>query len=299
MSFRQARDYLESRRIASVENCIGILDILRSMMKAITILDEFADKENRADYAALFRKEIADAGGLWNINNNRGYMSTKLEYMAMDLIGYMFPVNDFNLTEEFDSAWLLNIEPHGAWWSYDEFYECLNDPESFCNEEPILIFAKCLDAQVEPNYWPKLIEHFAWPNRIPKSAYESTLDFDLEKFHRLLKRRKIGEFADVLKVVFHDTGSIFLDICYDEGWEPVPLTNENIRELAKSWNNAQEYLKKIAEAQRMVDANPGLYMKILDAWDRCTVFEHHQEKPNQKTLAQIWTEEYERLRVRV
>lgn len=83
----------------------------------------------------------------------------------------------------------------------------------------------------------------------------------------------VRDFPIALRIMAHETDSIFLDISYD--WEGPPLdytwTPETITNLTEQWNTAKRLLRTLKTVEQKLEQHPHYWSTIFTCWDSmCT-----------------------------
>lgn len=284
VDYKQARDYLTSRRMPTFHDARSVLERLGEVAQAAEVLKELKpDKEWKGSLGRLF-----------SFNVERGEI-LEVEEDAISAVGELFPIRqdvmeDAILNLEEGQPLFIDIEPQGVSWSFDGFYEYANEPEGFDDRASVIVMAWSLDTQLEKEVWELLAERFGWPERIPRCIEMSTDGFDVDKLEKLLDEKGLSEFKDVFTIVWQNTGSHFFDISMDE-CDPIDFSIESVRALQEEWENAQLYLTSLNKAIERAAQDPGVLEVVIDTWDACCQFNEH---PKGRTLMEIFTNERRR-----
>jgi hypothetical protein len=282
VSFRQAAAALRRRSLPEVTGALESLYRLQVTTTSVQVIREFPADEIPEYPSAANLLSLLEAPN----------QCLPIEAAAFNALVSAIPLNDWYMEEG-----LLNLEsgekfeifilPQGFPWTFDEFYDLIGDADSY-PEAPVLMLAKFLDAQVDPEYWKIAIEHYGWP-MMPRSVQRSgPKQFNLDRFFGMLDKLSLPEFKVPFQMVWGTTGNPFLDWDYEEAsTNSAPYTIESIRALKQIWRDAKPILVEYMLAEQ--HASPETLEQVIRAWDRCMKYEKPVPRP--RTLLEIMTGE--------
>ena len=238
ISFQQAKRGLQRRKAPSLDTALNALGSLHVAGVSAAILQEFGE----ADIPGLAAEELDRMleGEL---------LCTELIGKAFTRIESCFPVWP-ELEENF-----INMEMEGEFgfciellyfpWSGDDFDEQLEEMKFDTNQRGYFL-ALFLWLDVGMDIWLEGIEHFTWPEYLPRciSSERKMTGFNWDKFERQMKKAGLDDFLKLFVSMGKETGNPFLDWtaeeCYESGYA---YTLENVRFLREKWQAAQPYIE--------------------------------------------------------
>lgn len=121
--------------------------------------------------------------------------------------------------------------------------------------------------------WARIQESLGPTITVPRCFLDPKhrCEFDFDLFVRLCQQHPapIRTFPDVIRILAHDTGSIFLDISYDYDM-PDPgytWTREDILTLQRQWRLATRLLRTMQRTVTQLKARPQAWSVIFACWD--------------------------------
>lgn len=192
-----------------------------------------------------------------------------VEEKGVALLGKLMPINEDALLEYLQEddrdSWVIPIQCVNLAGSWDEFGEILMEPEHLSPSWAAILFAhllvyECDDASV----WERASLAFGWPVTGASNDSWIRLHLDGEKFLASLEAEGLGDWKAAFLMAMHSTGSIFLDMSYDDsGLEAFDLTLENVQALAQEWKTGKEIIETAERAALAAQQNPQQYARAL------------------------------------
>jgi hypothetical protein len=188
--------------------------------------------------------------------------------LTLGLLQKVFPIDEDIVYQDmlegegegFPSIW---IYPQYTAFTGDDIEEMLQSPQDQSQELSAILFFILFDHQLGEEAWADLKTHFGWPvDYIDILGRDDYVDDKV--LARLLKEEGLYPFFDLWLSVAYATGNPFIDFDEygnDRQWE---LTYKNILFLKKEWDEAQEILDNCKEAERMVEEDPNVLLKVAE-----------------------------------
>jgi hypothetical protein len=90
----------------------------------------------------------------------------------------------------------------------------------------------------------------------------------------------VSEFPTILQILYHNTGSIFLDIsyCYETPDHPYTWTEHDIHDLTTQWTFARQLTRAWVRTAKRLEKQPQYWQHIFACWQRMC---EHQSRNDQ------------------
>lgn len=257
-SLAQAVVYLKKQHDLTVASAIDSLTTLHRSLGVTTVYQQCFPRQYTRHLATV---TIAQP---WEI-------CEQLLHSFTDLVSRKyFPVNNWDLE-----------------WVHEQFPTIPIPLENFDVESefehvelPIQIAAAISGHYSYAPTWATIQESLGSTITVPRCFLDPKhrCEFDFDLFARLCQQHPapIRTFPDVIRILAHDTGSIFLDISYDYDM-PDPgytWTRKNILELHRQWRLAQRLLGTMHRTVTQLQARPQSWSVIFACWD--TICQSHR-----------------------
>lgn len=166
----------------------------------------------------------------------------------------------------------------------DYYYPLI--PVAFCgyssdaelSEEPlpIQILASLVDGYEDVPAWEtlqaNLLPGTPAPLTLTPPASAPRWTCDGARLSRLCRRHGgvLALLPSALAVMAHDTGTIFLDLDPESGFEnDYVWCDDHLRDLRDQWTRAKRFLDGLTRFTKALTQRPRLWIDVLTVWNRC------------------------------
>ncbi|MEK7761629.1 MAG: hypothetical protein AAB433_08625, partial [Nitrospirota bacterium] len=216
---------------------------LRTFHERTTILDTFQ---------ALFPQHARQAIQKAMIASPAHLHEHLLETMMPLVNTHHFPVDEWDIVQVLDTFPMIPI----AAINFDE--------ESELEEEYLAtrIAATMTGYYSNAPSWKDIQQVLGSAIQVPScftdSQHNCRVNFGIFSEHCQQHRPPVSDFPTILRIMYHDTGTLFLDISYcnevpDHGYT---WTKQDIHDLTEQWTRAQQLTKTWIRTAKRLDAQP-------------------------------------------
>jgi hypothetical protein len=204
--------------------------------------------------------------------------------LVLNLLARLFPIDEDIVYEDmyqgegdgFPAIWIF---PQYYTFLYDDIEDMIQNPEDAGPGLSPILFFILFDQQFGKETWDTFKDHFGWPvDYIEAPDRDSYLDNGA--LARLFRKNGLAPFYDLFMACAYATGNPFIDFDEygnDRQWD---LTLKNILFLKRQWELAQPILENCKEAERMVEEDPKVLIKVAKII--CQSFRHRKTKKGQE-----------------
>lgn len=213
--------------------------------------------------------------------------------LALEKIYAKCPLNTDHIEEQllnYEGELFLMPEQIGFPYSLDELYEMLGEGPDSLLDMPLEWFVIALGGNLDWEHLELLLERYPiWNVGLEDLPGDGVLDWP--KFEKALKRAGLAEFAAAFRVIWRDTGNIYLDFDpYGEeawDWELPDFAPEGVRRLSDEYQKAMPLVSAHHEALQRIQQEPEIYRKLVRIMKRCL----KDTKQQAKTLLDVFAGE--------
>ncbi len=246
---------LKNTEVISVPSCLEYLEERERDFCIVNTFHEIFPRRFRTAAAALPHRSIKEA-------------AEQLQEEFIKLVEqHYFPLDSW------DTEWIRDRFPFIP--IHLENYDCESEFEEV--PLPICIAAAWVGhysyAPTWTNIQEELSEHATIPRCFLNPQHRCNVQF-LDFRRRCARRRfPISGFPQVIDILGHCTGSLFLDISYDceSPDHPYQWNKRDLKALARQWKRAQLMQEAMNNTTKALLDNPSAWETIFSCWsDLCT-----------------------------
>lgn len=246
---------LKNTEVISVPSCLEYLEERERDFCIVNTFHEIFPRRFRTAAAALPHRSIKEA-------------AEQLQEEFIKLVEqHYFPLDSW------DTEWIRDRFPFIP--IHLENYDCESEFEEV--PLPICIAAAWVGhysyAPTWTNIQEELSEHATIPRCFLNPQHRCNVQF-LDFRRRCARRRfPISGFPQVIDILGHCTGSLFLDISYDceSPDHPYQWNKRDLKALARQWKRAQIMQQSMNSTTKALLDNPSAWETIFSCWsDLCT-----------------------------
>lgn len=258
------------------DTALSLRRLIRSRF-SLTV-DKLVRLRNFAAYAAClnelkpetFREMAGEGVRLAEIPDD---ISHPIENEAQMAIGEELPIG-YGIEElSVGETQYFFFGPQGFIYTWDDWYEALDNPDDLAQRGSIYVFCKFLETvESDPPgdmsdieaIWDQLSEHFGW--HCPLVNLSGMLDE--EKFFKKLDKAGLGDWKLMFQISYAGTGNFFIDF---DGENPEYLTVslENLRTLIQQYDECEKIQLEYDQVLAATDADPGIFQRVAKLFSKC------------------------------
>jgi hypothetical protein len=190
-------------------------------------------------------------------------------------------------TDNSDDCSVMYVVNPGIDMGWDEAAELFEDPQAFSKDYGLMFLAIYVvffrefiaEDQDLQSFWEPASEWFGWGVELPWWLWlpENLWRTDNKRFYHLLEKAGLPNVADAFRMVWHDTGTFFLDLenpydSYGGQDETVhEFTLDNIEKLSRLWEEASPIHDRGYQAVHEACEHPDMYKSVVGLLGRCIV----------------------------